>query len=386
MQTATWVIGRLMIGCFFVAVCGFNHSCVAQELKFEGERTVQAKSIASLHRTFSGITKVAHLGLGVTDDPEKLGDPMAQIIHTQNAYFAVSSDSNESVISALAIARSEYGKVGWLFWEPGEHYLRWGLSSGSGEPYHLKTVERVIVLPPSQPDLTFLSRVSAPVLLRRLFGRDNSEYRAEERLAWVLSPENTDERALIVIAELLQATQQREPGFAVRRRETEEEMRIWGEQMLELAKELPESSYAPYAAYYAGCCYMGASANRRKEATLAEMREVEDKSLDNVRAASARALVRLAHTDEDVGRALEAFELATERADDYLKPKALYQVGACRTIKGDFGGAGKAADLADAAFDGEGEIKAWTQGLRKQIDEFRKAVGAPDHADNRPAP
>ena len=138
------------------------------------------------------------------------------------------------------------------------------------------------------------------------------------------------------------------------------------EMLLTLAKEIPKSSYAPYAAYYAGCCYASIASNRITESIRAGKRDRE-----SFRDAQTRLLIPLVKRDADATTAAEAFELASDNGDDYLKPRALYQQSLFSASVGAFDDAEKLLTEALQVAPGEGTIQEWTDKARKGADRLR---------------
>ncbi len=185
----------------------------------------------------------------------------------------------------------------------------------------------------------------------------------ERRRTWAASPAGADWRALLVVGEILEATRAREPGAIVGQCGGFEPALRWADSLAALAQEFPESSYAPYAAYFAGCCYSGLCLGDARNVLRDERKQGERR--DDLEEGTRRA--ELIMQSDKSARAFRAFELAAEHADDYLKPRALYQHGYLRMIALDFEAAQRLLSAAKVAAPGQGTV----QGL---IDEAREGI------------
>jgi hypothetical protein len=146
------------------------------------------------------------------------------------------------------------------------------------------------------------------------------------------SPTAADLRPLIIIGELLKATRTPDVAAIVREREGLESALAWADALWPLAKDFAESSYAPYVAYYAGCCYSSGAVGKVVE-TIRSNR-TPGKPKDRLQEVELGAV--LLKKDDNFGKAFEALSFAIERADVYLKPRALQQKAALQFASGAF--------------------------------------------------
>ena len=210
--------------------------------------------------------------------------------------------------------------------------------------------------PISPQDRQFLARISSVELLREFLGADFPEPAEEGAREWFLSADAADHRALLVIGEVLKATRHESPWYVMQDRKTAEQCLAWANTLWELAEDLPASSYAPYAAWYAGCCYAAAvirSSNSQDRPLFSE------------------ALAR----EDNFAAADEAFVFAVGRADTYLKPIVLLH----RAYLAGFAGQWKKSEgLLTAALDaapGNDEMRDRGTRLRNDLAKVRARHG-----------
>jgi hypothetical protein len=182
----------------------------------------------------------------------------------------------------------------------------------------MEIAQTLFVKPAVEADSAFMARISNGELLLALFGQNAFSEDVRERL---LLPSAHDFRALTVIGELLKATRGSEFGSGMSAPKSAEEVRRWADTMWALAREIPDSSYSPYAAYYAGCCYAVLGLERAREVERAQREGGVPKG--NVTQFQRRSAAF--REDATSTAAREAFLFANERGDAYLKPRAIYQ-------------------------------------------------------------
>ena len=179
-------------------------------------------------------------------------------------------------------------------------------------------------------------------------------------------------RALKVIAELLEGTRADQPEDIGSRKKSREEAIRWGDAMLKLAKEIPESSYAPYAASYAGWCYLAGVMETAREARKERREQGRKTSPEDVQLFSQTIL--------DIpyyARATEALNLAHERADAYLKPLTLYQQALQRVLPGEL-------DEAEALLKRALELGGKKGTVQRLVDKLHRDIArAKDRRSSR---
>lgn len=287
-----------------------------------------------------------------SEDGETFENTRAGLPRNWELFTSISDDGETTTVLILVVGRFNLSPDGFLFSEPGTYYLRWGVGFEDKEVKGLKVEQPVEVAPAREADLAFLDRLAEPKFLRHLFEKDLFDP-SYDFGKWVLSPDGRDYRALFVIAELLKLTRAKEPGDAVGPRGSLEQAIKWAEALNALAKELPESSYAPYAAYYAGCCYI----------TSAMIGTKEERGEYITPATRRHPHYKLAN---------EILRFVAEHGDAYLKPRALYMQAILRMVGADWIEADRSLTKALESAPGEGTIKSQVDELRRDIQEEKE--------------
>ena len=329
-----------------------------QQPRADVQGTAHAKGIAVLRLLFPSKGDVSGVSLFLSVDGETYEDSQAGLLRGSPLFTSTSDDGRTTTIAVSLVGRFPYGTYSFLFNEPGRYYLRWGVGLEDKDVGGFKIYQTIDVGRATQADLGCLSRVSDPEFLRHLFGKDALEGSPNEEFRkWVKSPDGADFRSLLVIAELLEATRANEPGDVVGPRGGLENALKWADALLALAKEFPDSSYAPYAAYYAGCCYVGALGQENKE--------------------KHKEMVSLAGKESAYyGKAKEALSFAVERADAYLKPRVLYHQAFLHLFGAEFDRVDESLDEALEAGGREGTIQKIVDKLRSDMHRTREKQAA----------
>jgi hypothetical protein len=183
-------------------------------------------------------------------------------------------------------------------------------------------------------DVAFLNRIAKDELFAKL----------ERARGWSNRPEDMPTRALAVVDVLLSATTAPEPlqgEFA-----TIECYQTWTDAMLDLSRDLPDSGYAPYAAFFAGAGYVG---------LVCELPEYVGMDVEQRR---SQALV---------ARARGALEAAVSGADDYLRPRVVCQQARLSACLGSW-------DDADRLLDKASSLAGPDVGAHRLIEEMRRYI------------
>jgi len=326
------------------------------------QATFHAKGANVIELSFANQGEIEYAGAAISRDGVEF-HPIEGVVASM---WSGPSDC-EAVIVLIECPRM--GTCNFVFDSPGTYYLKSGLKFRNEHKPSVVFDRAVTVLPTTHADQGFLDELSDPDLLRHLFGEDFFERETDAGRERILSPEAADFRALTIIRELLEATREKVTWeIFAGPKWPEERIRFWGDSLSELAKEFPDSSYAPYAAYYAGCCYSAMGYNRMVKAIRAN--RVPGKHKDLV--ADAKLCRDLAKKDADCAYATEMFAFAAERADAYLRPRALYQQASLRVPYGDFDGVDRFLDQAMEAAPGKGTIETMVTKFRADIAKGRK--------------
>ncbi len=181
------------------------------------------------------------------------------------------------------MGRFDFTPLGFLFSDGGVYRLRWDIAFRDREVGDLKIEQTVDVQPPTEADLAFIARVGDRRFIKDVFGAN------------LPGQGTTDLLALGFIGELLEHAED-DPG---------EEGNVAGTleaaaPLMELAEEIPESSYAAYAAFYAARLYL--------------QNLIRIPALSNITPA--------AREHELYGKANDALLFTIEHADAFLKPRA----------------------------------------------------------------
>lgn len=321
------------------------------------EGTVHAKGIVVLRLMLPSKVDVSGVSLFFSADGETYEDSQAGLLRGSPLFTSMADDGRTTTIVVSLVGRFPYGTYSFLFEAPGTYHLRWGVGG-------VQICQTLDVGRSTQADLAFLSRLSDPGLLRQLFGKDPLEgSRNEEFRKWVRSSDGADSRALLVIAELLEATRAREPGDVVREGGGIENALTWADTLLPLAKEFRESSYAPYAAYYAGCCYAAADIG----IAVDTVKERRVPGAPKARLGEIEQMAALVRENANYPKALEAYTLAADGADAYLKPRVLFQKAFLHLNTG-------AYETMEELFSSIEKIAPYDSVLQPRIDKMREGV------------
>jgi hypothetical protein len=272
-------------------------------------------------------------------------------------------------VIVVAVGRWSPGFAEFAFDEPGTWVAKWSIGFEDRRIPDLELERTIRVGPISPPDREFLSRISDPGLLRQLFGADFFERRTDTVRDRMLSPSasGADFRALCIIAELLKATEYQEPWSTARERGSMESMMVWADVLWKLAQEFPESSYAPYAASYAGCCYLTSAFERFR--TERNARGISDRKMTR---AQFDLLSSSARNAGPFKKAEAALAFAVTHADAYLKPRALFYSTFVHFMRGDADAFASTLDAVSVAAPGDTVLTSWIPEQRKELDRLRQ--------------
>jgi len=132
----------------------------------------------------------------------------------------------------------------------------------------------------------------------------------------------------------------------------------WADPLYELAFAVPDSSYAPYLAYYAACSYMW----QRKAGFIRKTYgyELPDK--------------RIADLDY-YKKARSALEFAAERGDPYIKPFAMCFLAGMKAWAADLNGARELIKNAKKEPNTPKQIAELTDQVERYTEKFRSQTG-----------
>lgn len=214
-----------------------------------------------------------------------------------------------------------------IFPKPGKYQLQWLIATGNPTNQNLKVGQTIEIGVSARADSAFLSALSKKETLARLFG---------DEVPFIRDRESTGVRArndaavVEVIRQLLEASIAHEVDGLISDQRTPERAVVWADTLNDLASDFPDSSFSPYAAHFAACCYVGVVFGKATDAVRAARVPGEHK--DNM--AEYLERVKFFEADARVAKSDEALQFAVDHGDAYLKPLALYQLGFLRACCG----------------------------------------------------
>lgn len=348
----------LCLGVLCVAlVCGSAHYVVGHGIG--DDQSLHAQAPVVLRVELPGHAKITSIGLEISGDGSvfrktKVGIPKPWLL-----LRSLSSDDQRTIVLVPLVGEFDTYSAKFLFELPGRYFLRWRIRFAEEGTEVLQIDQTVEVLTPRRPDLDFLRDLDDRQFQQNLRGKS---------IPW---PEDAavpaNYLALDVIKQLMGATRERVPMNAASERGSLEEALRWADTLQGLAKAHPDSGYAPYAAYYAGCCYLTSVAETVKEV----LRQ------DGVDALSA---VPTANTH--YANALRALTMAAENGDPYLRPRALHQLAWHAAWGGKLKESELLLDRALEAAGAKGAIEQWVNEFRRDLQ--RRSDGKPQSGASEP--
>lgn len=286
----------------YLLVSFISAACViAQEPVANIDSPIKARSVTVLRAAFPSRGAVHSVSFDVAKDGEEFED--ARIGPDRGAPFSgatvCGSDLTDTTVLALpACGRFDLTPKGFLFPTEGVYHLQWKVAFKDPKASVQNTVQTIHVEAPSPYDIGFLAQISDNSFFEESFGR---------RVPDSFGPNKT---ALALIGMLL--------SHAISD-PTEDEPIFGGivaaDALLKLASEHPESSFAPYAAYYAGSIYW--------------LRLLRSDSFR--KSAGTSGMTEKAVNEPMYHKANEAWSLAREHADSFLAPRVLCRLALLRT-------------------------------------------------------
>jgi len=320
--------------------------------------------------------EISDFGLKISLDGETYHNCSVGLPRAWQLFYLISQTTRDVTITVPVVGGFSGGVEEFLFIEPGEYWFRWRVKYENGvEPTVVE--QKVVVSESSDADLAFIKRLADPRVCRLVYGPDWFDRHTATQAEHYADPEP---RAVKVIGRLLYATRDKTPAGAMGTAGPQGDMVDLGHALLEIAKEIPESSYAPYAAYYAGCCFASTSMYAVDEQGQKEASEGRFKD----ETARRRRLYALHKADPLSAKGKEAFLFAAERADAYLKARALYQSARLTLSRGELEEADRLLSRAEVEAPGSGTVGDLIHKLRSNFDakraEFERAAAPQEKA------
>ncbi len=344
---------------FLVASQGYSNDAPGKPTD-----TFHEKGIGVIRSVFPSKGEVWDISLKWSRDGETYYSANVGLPRPWRLFRSVSYSAERTTVLIPVAAFFATSEAMLFFREPGKYWFRTEVDfrdvdkprtvpdqrDASIEPV---VVDQVFEVEPlTKEDLDFIAGLADPALMRAMFGEDFFEQLTGNAVEQYADPEV---QAVKVIGRLLSATRDDWAGDIMRVAGPRGDIRKAAEMLLSLAKRFPESSYAPYAAHYAGCCYFSACIDKAEEGI--RVRTKQGRLANDL--ALGRYRVALLKQNPDTARAYEAFSLAAQRGDDYLKPRTLYQHGTMRLFSFDFDEAERLLTEATRVAPGERMLEKW---------------------------
>lgn len=244
----------------------------------------------------------------------------------------------KTVLAVPVVGRFGATPRGFLFPEPGIYQLRWDIAFRDGEVGTLKIDQTVRVTPPTNPDLEFVARIGHKRFWKEVLALDPPEGSAADLLA------------LGLIGEFLEHAEDDpgEDGSVSGKLE-------WADPLMDLAKELADSSYAPYGAFYAARLYLQ----------------------NLIRIPELGNITPLAQKHELYSKANDALLFTLERADSFLKPRTLCTLAYLRLCAASWDDADRFLTEAEECADGQANVLPMIQDIRNDLVRLRERDDPP---------
>lgn len=316
--------------------------------------TGHAKACNVLKVPIPGDIVPESIKLEVSQDGQEFRSAEVGLPRGYQLLYVRQSNEEHAALHIVVVGRTQTGLGGFLPEFAGPWQLRWTI--GVPERADDLVVEQELnLLTPTAQDSDFLDSISPPDFVRFLMGASFFRNKPDMLRKKMLSEAGTDGRALRVIAELLKATQVHEPLDVGRMRGwSEEEYAPHAAPFLKLARDFPDSTYAPYAAYYAGCLYLA----------LVEMETKREFDQPSPRVSAG----------ENYKFAEEALRFAADRGDPYLKPRALYMSALLRAYSADWRRVESALNETAKAGAGDRWTERQVADLHEDIAKLRREM------------
>ena len=368
-MTMHWIVfTKRCVTVSLLTLLGTRYLALAADANAEAVGPVHAKAWTLFKVSFPNQGEVKAVSLSVSTDGNNFRAAEAGLPNGWNLFKSMTYDVHQTTVLVSVVADWSRGEERFLFDEAGIYWLRWGIAFEKEDIAGMKIHQTLRVLAPCSADAKFLGRLSGLGFLRDLLGPEFfAGIPSDEFRAWATSANGADWRALIVIHELLEATRADDLGRVIRARGSIENALRWADVLLQLAKQVPESSYTPYAAYYAAWCYSAAIGDLL-DRTM-KQRGIDDSSLTE---AKLRALAAEPEAAPHYSKAQEALTLAANRADLYLKPRAVYMQAILVGMRGGWDEMERLLDKAAAEAPGEGTIRQLVDGARRDLARVKQ--------------
>ncbi len=318
----------------------------AQVVDIVGE--AHAKGIVVLRTSFPVRGELHSFGLDIRLDDGSYAPAQTNPLrgHRFSKHMVRGAENTgEVVLLVPVVGRFDLAPFGFLFEEQNTYELRWDIRFKAPGAAPLKIDQTVTVGPSSNADLEFLRRIGDRGFQTKFLGRAPPEQASSELLA------------LGLIGELLLGAQGAPVSDDAARGTLSQ-----GSMLADLAKEIPESSFAPYAAFYAGRIFHG---------HLREARQLESPSPE----AQRHSLYR---------RSEQALRLAVANGDAFLKPRALCSLAVLHVRAASWTDAEDLLAEALRGAPGQGVIETAVSAMRIDLSRLREKTTQEAARDDPP--
>lgn len=314
---------------------------LGQEITTELVGEAHAKGVVALRASFGSRVRIADVSLEMSVNGEDYVTVSTDLRGALPRF--VSNGAQRTDVDLLIDQDLKSPCPGPAFHSPGRYYLRWHIRFDE-QPTAIEVDQIVDVGSVTDADACFLERAGDQEMLISLLGRDPFAAFGPEVREAVRRPENADCRAFPLIA-MLKESMGDDPRTLAKTFPRELERRLWADTIYELLEACPQSSYAPYAACFAGTFYVAEveEANRREHQS-----RVAPQAKDTA----------------DYRRARRALTIAT--ANPYLAGNAYYKLALLSCFAADW-------SEMDAAL-ASAETRALNDEDRRDFDELRQSL------------
>jgi len=270
-------------------------------------------------------------------------------------------------------------QVEFAFPTAGVYRMEWLIATGDPESPNLRLTQSVQASPSLEGDVRFLGRM---LDLNAVRARTDSVGGEPARLRPLgnQDPDKDLNLAVELVSEVLAYSQTITLDDVWRVAGDRDIVAQAAEDYFALAEELPNSSYASYAAFNAGMRYFSLSGSE----SIKAVREARLPGQEKDRVGEFVRRGKLLKEDARFAKGVEALQFAVDHGDAYLAPIATYHVGMLRVFCGDVE-QGEVLLKRAASFSGErGTVRDLVEKLEPEVlTAKRELLGRRDKGDTQ---
>lgn len=271
-----------------------------------------------------------------------------------SVFYYVKQTEHQTLVGVLTGVRLSHADVhdAFLFPGPCKQYVRLRITDEYG--HESEVTASVIVDTAMAADAELLRRLGSATTLGELFSHDIFDDSPEDFRSIASLPEAYAFRSAYVLANVLEATRFAEPGSIVgQQRKSLEATRTWADTLGSIASASPDSSYAPYLQYYAGCAYICCLMDENKRAT-------------------GEYISSAGKSRSCFGRARAAIEAAKQAADPYLLPRCEYMLAVLEAFGDDASEVRRYIGEAEVAANHDGQLTRWITEFKRDVEKLNQ--------------